>query len=523
MERQAAYDLLKCFLEKRGVKDIDLGKELAILLEYGVAKGCFGDPNTIFDEGEWRKLGDKLWEASIEEEKTAKKLGRPWRAVTNALKQHQAEQKAGQAASARLGASASRNGESMSASSCPLPPATNVVHLPPGTAAKVASSAPPVTDDWPPPSLPAKTDSGGLEPLSEAQQIADERRKLWQEISGQALAAGDRDAAEALSEAFPVIYTPAAGGGLTATITTLDWKILSQLRATVSESGIHGEPTRQMLNYIWGGNILLPADIRSLMRLILTQHQLLLFQAHWQAVSQEAVAVVRQPGDPLHGVTLDELMGLGNHTRTEAQALLGPDKLREAMRLARVALERVKSPGGVPSYMGIKQGREEPFGTFVDRVANAIQAAGVSEYMQGTLLKQCALQNCNATTRSIIITLPGNWSIEEALERMAQVPTGPQAMLVNAVKELGVSIEKQTLAARSQVLAALAPLQASATRPSGKRQPRLQCFRCGKEGHMRRECVAGTIWCQNCRVNSHDTAVCRRGSGNGKPSARGPR
>ncbi|NXW52755.1 POK9 protein, partial [Nyctiprogne leucopyga] len=46
-----------------------------------------------------------------------------------------------------------------------------------------------------------------------------------------------------------------------------------QLRATVNESGIHGEPARQMLNYIWGGNILLPVDIKSIMRLILTQHQ----------------------------------------------------------------------------------------------------------------------------------------------------------------------------------------------------------------------------------------------------------
>ncbi|NXU80842.1 POK9 protein, partial [Oreotrochilus melanogaster] len=36
-----------------------------------------------------------------------------------------------------------------------------------------------------------------------------------------------------------------------------------QLRATVSESGIQGEPTRQMLDYIWGGNILLPSDIKT--------------------------------------------------------------------------------------------------------------------------------------------------------------------------------------------------------------------------------------------------------------------
>ncbi|KAF1497877.1 Endogenous retrovirus group K member 9 Pol protein, partial [Eudyptula minor novaehollandiae] len=46
-----------------------------------------------------------------------------------------------------------------------------------------------------------------------------------------------------------------------------------QLRATVNESGVKGEPTRQMLDYLWATNILLPGDIRSIMKLILTQHQ----------------------------------------------------------------------------------------------------------------------------------------------------------------------------------------------------------------------------------------------------------
>lgn len=99
---------------------------------------------------------------------------------------------------------------------------------------------------------------------------------------------------------------------------------------------------------------------------MLTEHQLLLFGAHWQALVNESVATQRQQGDPLHGVTADELMGLGNYLRTEAQLLMGADKAREAMRIFRNALDRVKEPGGVPPYMGIKQGREEPFGTFID-------------------------------------------------------------------------------------------------------------------------------------------------------------
>lgn len=145
---------------------------------------------------------------------------------------------------------------------------------------------------------------------------------------------GDKEAiAAAMDVACPVIYSPMAGGGLQATITALDWKLLLQLRSTVSQFGVTSEPTKQMLDYIWGTQVLLPADCRGIAKLILTQHQQLLFNAHWQSLCQECVAVIRQPGDPLHEITLEELMGLGPFLQTEAQALIGPDKCREAMRL----------------------------------------------------------------------------------------------------------------------------------------------------------------------------------------------
>jgi len=277
-----------------------------------------------------------------------------------------------------------------------------------------------------------------------------------------------------------------------------------------------------MLDYLWGTNILLPGDIQSIMKLILTQHQQLLFNAHWQAACMRSVATVRQPGDPLHGVSLDELMGLGPYVRPEAQAIIGPDKAKESMAMARQAFDQLKEPGGIPSYMGIKQGRDEPFGLFIDRVASAIQAAGVADYLKGTILKQCAIQNCNPATRSILATLPGTWTIEEGLERMAQVPVGPQAMLVEAVKELGKSLQEHTLAAQNQIMAALAPLQT----PTAQKQPRdsrhLRCYRCGLVGHVRRECRAGQVWCKRCNSGTHAESICcRNRPGNGMSSGRG--
>ena len=68
-----------------------------------MAKGCFVNPDTMFEQTEWKKFGDKLFDEVISDNKTAKKLMKPWRAVTNALAVHQAEQKVAAAAAERLG------------------------------------------------------------------------------------------------------------------------------------------------------------------------------------------------------------------------------------------------------------------------------------------------------------------------------------------------------------------------------------------------------------------------------------
>ncbi|NXQ77518.1 POK9 protein, partial [Quiscalus mexicanus] len=46
------------------------------------------------------------------------------------------------------------------------------------------------------------------------------------------------------------------------------------------------EPTKQMLDYIWGTQVLLPADCRGLVKLIFTQHQQLFSTSHQPATAR---------------------------------------------------------------------------------------------------------------------------------------------------------------------------------------------------------------------------------------------
>ncbi|NWY41303.1 GAK8 protein, partial [Sylvia atricapilla] len=545
MDRQAAYDLFTAFLRRRGIKGLDLDKDLRLLLTHAETHGFFKDPHSVHHLSEWRAYGDKLWDLVLDDDKPAKKMSKYWKIVQNELLMVQAEKRA--AENARAAQDINRNYDP----SAPNPPCPSygghpssrsllflllLLLLPRPPPVPPAPTAPPL-----PPSLPSQPQlldapsrsplatepfPGALSDLAEA--MARERREAWAALAKHGLENGDLTMAEATQSqvpplmAFPVIFHPRGGGGQRAEITQVDWKLLAQLRSTVAQFGVTSEPAKQMLDYLFNSAVLLPADIKGIARLIYTPHQRLTFDTRWGEEAAASVALPRPQGDPLQGVTLDELLGTGSRIRVEDQAAMGSDKLREAMRVAKRAMDKIREPGGPPMYMAIKQGRDETLGAFVDKLMQALSKAGIAEHMQDALLKQCIIQNGNHTTRSLIATAPGNWNVQDLLDKAMTMPVGSQVFMVEALNKIGEGLAAQSQV-QNQVLAALAPLQAAvAQNRAAPPNARMKCFRCGKPGHVRRECQAPGVWCKLCQSSTHNASACRRrqGPGNFKDSAR---
>lgn len=205
----------------------------------------------------------------------------------------------------------------------------------------------------------------------------------------------------------------------------------------------------------------MPYDCRQIAAMILTPTQKLLWEQKWKEGCELAALgnMERQPGDPLWGAGIPQLVGTEPLLDPRLQARLNDAILRQSASLALQAMLKLREVGKVePSFTSIRQQVSEPYMQFIDRLRDALDKQIDNREEKEALMLKLAVENANTDCKKVLQALLVNTTLVQIIE---------------ACNRVG-SIEHHT--------AALAGAFAAALQIGGKR-----CFR-QAPGHFAAEC-----------------------------------
>uniref|UniRef100_A0A8C4JZ42 Gag polyprotein n=1 Tax=Dromaius novaehollandiae TaxID=8790 RepID=A0A8C4JZ42_DRONO len=326
------------------------------------------------------------------------------------------------------------------------------LHPPPNMhycAQPTASPGPPPTWDRLPRGCPSLGPSVGLMP---ALPQCCGALELCRE---EALRRGDLD----ILHAFPVRYQ----AGQPTAWEQLPYEAVKGVRKSVKDYGLQSAYTMNLFQAVAEGYTMTPHDWKTLCRLTLTAMQYTVWLTEYR---DRATVQTMSNLNNMANIGIEELMGEGRYATAIAQVQLPQEALEQASLLALQALRKV--PAGMPaqSFATVRQGPQEPYIQFLDRLQNAIHQQIESEEAQRLLLMQLAMENANADCQKALRPLrSANLSLAD---------------MIRACQNVGMESH------RADLLAAALLQQMVVTAVPGA-----PCFNCGQSGHFKRDCKFG--------------------------------
>ncbi|KAM9635106.1 endogenous retrovirus group K member 6 Gag polyprotein-like [Morphnus guianensis] len=195
-------------------------------------------------------------------------------------------------------------------------------------------------------------------------------------------------------------------------------------------------------------------------------------------------------------IGIDQLIGTGKFTDPRLQAKFPVEALRTASVMAFKAMMTLPEEGkNVMSFTQVKQGPQESYMSFIDRLRDAITKQVSSVEAQNALALKLAVENANADCKKVLMALPRDASLVD---------------MVEACNKVGTTSFQMT---------ALAEAFAVALRGDKK------CYNCGKPGHLKAQCrakgkprqnhsqyrqqtVTPVRVCARCQKGGHTARVC---------------
>lgn len=185
---------------------------------------------------------------------------------------------------------------------------------------------------------------------------------------------------------------------------------LKELHKAAKEHGRGSHYFRHLLEATSAVHTLLPHNIRNIISCLLTPAEYMLWERNWKRQLATLVTTLYNDADKPN-LVLEQIAGEGNYIKPVDQFDIPDSALREIASLAKVALLLVQDEV-VPeqSFMTIKQGVEESFTKFIDRLKAVLEKKLESVEARKEMLVKMALLNGSSS-----LTPPQSPSYEPCL------------------------------------------------------------------------------------------------------------